>query len=175
MAKKERKRKLAQNSFSGSPNFSTQGESRVRAFCSLVLSNAKVRNSIKAGQKRIRRLEDSKGKQQQLVRPRLLEFEIDGGEVQKKMAVLFSSSDAGHDKRPVQGNGTASCASFRRFQPSRQAIKTKAASIPGNHSARQRQMPTSRDQNSKRNDAILTSDHLDAGEPPHAAAVAACA
>ena len=84
MAKKERKRKLAQNSFSGSPNFSTQGESRVRAFCSLVLSNAKVRNSIKAGQKRIRRLEDSKGKQQQLVRPRLLEFEIDGGEVEKK-------------------------------------------------------------------------------------------
>jgi hypothetical protein len=75
------------------------------------------------------------------------------------MAVLFSSSDAGHDKRPVQGNGTASCASFRRFQPSRQAIETKAASIPGNHSARQRQMPPSRDQSSKRNDAILTSDH----------------
>jgi len=84
MAKKDKGKKIGANSLSGSPNFSTQGESRVRAFCSLVLSNAKVRNSIKAGQKRIRRLEDSKGKQQQLVRPRLLEFEIDGGEVEKK-------------------------------------------------------------------------------------------
>lgn len=29
-----------------------------------------------------------------------------GGEVEgKKMTVLFSSCDAGHDKRPVQGNG----------------------------------------------------------------------
>ena len=84
MAKKDKGKKIGANSLSGSPNFSTQGESRVRAFCSLVLSNAKVRNSIKAGQKRTWRLEDSKGKQQQLVRPRLLEFEIDGGEVEKK-------------------------------------------------------------------------------------------
>lgn len=51
--KKEKGKKIGANSLSGSPNFSTQGESRVRAFCSLVLSNAKVRNSIKAGQKRI--------------------------------------------------------------------------------------------------------------------------
>jgi hypothetical protein len=91
----------------------------------------------------------------------------------KRITVLFSSSGIGHDKRPVQGNGTAS----RELSP----IPTVPTSDRNKSSfdswkplgeRGSDKMPPSRDQNVKRNDAILTSDHLGAGEPRHAAAAA---
>ena len=106
-------------------------------------SMAKVGNSIQDGRKRIRRLEDSKGKQQQSVRPRW--SELGNRWVEKKSTVFFSSSGAAPHRTQHASRETAQHpASFRRFQPSRQAIETKVASIPGNDSARQRQMPPPR-------------------------------
>ena len=70
-------------------------------------------------------------------------WEIDGW--RKNRRFLFSSSGAApHRTRHASRETAQHPASFRRFQPSRQAIETKAASIPGNDSARQRQMPPPR-------------------------------
>ena len=70
-------------------------------------------------------------------------WEIDGW--RKNRRFLFSSSGAApHRTRHASRETAQHPASFRRFQPSRQAIETKVASIPGNDSARQRQMPPPR-------------------------------
>ena len=65
-------------------------------------SMAKVGNSIQDGRKRIRRLEDSKGKQQQSVRPRW--SELGNRWVEKKIDGFYSRAlvphRTGHDMRP---------------------------------------------------------------------------